>query len=398
LTGESSKSLGRTSSWDGSKLGLIYTPRYSVLKVLEVTINRHFDELMKQGRFADFVITLWRKVVEDFEPKVGRLEGIRRMIEALERLAQYNHEKNKLRDPDTAAKETLRRNALTYLREVAKVIDLSPAKLVAKVVEYAAELGLVFRKPRWADEVDKVRGGLLQGADKSRRRPRLRLRRVCSYRGRKLRDVCKGAAVLIKLWIESSARRCGRSLRTTRLRATLLQFLAGSVLWPKNTKMLGRIPRTTMKRSDGTVEHYYKLTWQDFFEIFVGRLVAEDQQTTNEYTIYPGAGVSGGFVVSPPTPLTNLDNQATNVESAAPGNVDTSQEQSGLTPPPPSAGGPPVVSEGGGTVVISPQEPLTQVEERKEEVEAASLIGQEQSELTTGPHAPTTAVISPPSS
>jgi hypothetical protein len=63
---------------DESKLRLIYTPRYSVLKVLEVTINKHFDELMSQAKFPDFVAALWRKVVEDFEPKLGKLDGIRR--------------------------------------------------------------------------------------------------------------------------------------------------------------------------------------------------------------------------------------------------------------------------------------------------------------------------------
>jgi len=47
---------------------------------------------------------------------------------------------------------------------------------------------------------------------------------------------------------------------------------------------------------------------------------------------------------------------------------------------------------------VNPQTPLTQLEEHEEEVEAASLVGQEQSEFTTEPHTPTTAVVNPPSS
>jgi hypothetical protein len=519
---------------DKSKLKLIYTPRYSVLKALEVVINKHFNELMAQAWFPEFVVALWRKVIEDFEPKLGRLEGIRRMVEALERLAQYNLERNKLRDPVVAAWEELRRNALTYLREVAKVVDLSPAKLVAKVVEYAAELGLVFRKPRWADEIDKVRADFCRALAKAVDVPgydcgEFVSKEIEDYKDpasaplfelivdRELREALwkifvnyavKGytPSVVAKsvLW-PFNTRYMGKIPRTHGISSwyykltwedffdvfvgklvevehneqeessvgnvskvsnppmrlsnleeqttnvetapptgvdtsqeqgelpTLLTLptslppsrettnspdlalwkiftdyaakglvpsvVAGSILWPKNTKMLGRIPRMSLKRPDGTVEHYYKLTWQDFFEVFVGRLVAEDQQTTGEYTIYPGAGVSGGYVVSPPTPLTNLGNQATNVETAAPVNVDTSQGQGGLTTQPPSAGGLPVVSEGAGdSAVVSPQEPLTQIEGLMEEVETASLIGQEQGELTTGPHAPTTAVVNAPSS
>jgi hypothetical protein len=182
--------------------------------------------------------------------------------------------------------------------------------------------------------------------------------------------------------------------------------LAGSVLWPKNTKMLGRIPRTSLRRSDGAVEHYYKLTWEDFLEVFVGKLVAGDQQTTEQYNTYQSAGVSGGEVVSPPTPLTNLENQATNIETVQQANVDTSQGQSGLTTSPPSAAGRPVVSEGAAAVppparggeVVGLQEPLTQLEGRKEEVEAALLTDKGQSELTTEPHTPTAGMVNPPSS
>jgi len=391
--------------FDESKLGLIYTPRYSVLKVLEVTINKHFDELISQAKFPEFVAALWRKVAEDFEPKLGRLEGIRAMVEALERMIQYNREKSKLRDPVIAAWEELRRNALTYLREVAKVTDLSPAKLVAKVVEYAQELGLVFRRPRWANEIDKAREDFCKALAKAVDVPdydcgEFTTTMIESYKtpaeaplfnliiDRELREA------LWKVFVDYAAKGYAPSV------------LAGSVLWPKNTKMLGRISRTSLKRSDGSVEYYYKLTWQDFCEVFVGRLVAGDQQTFEEYNTYPGAGISGGYVVSPPTPLTNLENRATNVETAAPAYVNTSQGQSGLTTLPPPAGGRPVVSESaaaspqsaGDTRVVSLQKPLTQLEKRAEEVEGALLVGKEQSELTTEPHTPTTEVVNPPSS
>jgi hypothetical protein len=388
--------------FDASKLKSIYTPRYSILKVFEVAINKHFDELMSQEKFPEFVAALWRKIAEDFEPKLGRLEGIRAMIEALERLIQYNKERNRLRDPVAAAWEELRRNALTYLREVAKVLDLSPAKLVAKVVEYAAELGLVFRKPRWADEVDKTREDFCKAMAKAVDVPDYDCGEFVSTEVEKYENPASAPLfnqiinrelreALWKIFVDYAAKGYTPSV------------LAGNVLWPKNTKMLGRIPRTSLRRSDGTVQHYYKLTWQDFFEVFVGRLVAGDQQTTEEYTTYPSAGISGGEVVSPPTPLTNLENQATNIETAAPANVDTSQAQGGLTTSPPSAAGRPVVSEGAVTnlqsaEVVSPQKSLTQIEGWKEEVEVVLLIGKEQSELTTGPHASTTEVVNPPSS
>ncbi|MFZ8840568.1 MAG: hypothetical protein ACO2PM_16950 [Pyrobaculum sp.] len=385
-----------------SKLKIIYTPKYSILKVLEVAINKHFDELTSQEKFPEFVAALWRKVVEDFEPKLGKLDGIRAMVEALERLIQYNRERNKLRDPDVAAKEELRRNALTYLREVAKVLDLSPAKLVAKVVEYAAELGLVFRKPRWPDEIDKVREDFCKALAKAVDVPDY----DCGGFVTTMIEAYKtpAEAPLFNLIIDRELREAlWRIFVDYAAKGYVPSVLAGSVFWPKNTKMLGRIPRTSLKRSDGAVEHYYRLTWQDFFEVFVGRLVAGDKQTTGEYNTYLSAGISGGEVVSPPIPLTNLENQATNIETAAPANVDTSQEQSGLITSPPPAGDYLVVGESAAIIprdsaVVSPQVPLTQLEGRREEVEAVSSVGKEQSELITRPHAPTTEVINPHSS
>ena len=390
---------------DASKLKTLYTPRYSILKVFEVTINKHFDELMLQVGFPEFVTALWRKIVEDFEPKLGRLEGIRAMVEALERMIQYNRERSKLRDPVAAAWEELRRNALTYLREVAKVADLSPAKFVSKVVEYATELGLVFRRLRWADEVDKIREDFCKALAKAVDVPDYDCGEFVSTEVEKYEN--PASVPLFNLIISRELREAlWRIFTDYAAKDYTPSVLAGSVLWPKNTKMLGRIPRTSLRRSDGTVEHYYKLTWLDFFEVFVGQLIAGDQQTTEEHNIYPDAGVSDSYVVSPPTPLTNLENRAANVETAAPADVDTSQGQSGLITSPPPAGGQPVVSESaaaspqsaGVSVVVSPQKPLTQIEGRKEEVEAALLVGKEQSELTTEPHTPTTEVVNPPSS
>jgi len=381
-----------------SKLSVIYTPRYSILKVLEVAINQHFDELMSQGKFPEFVTALWRKIVEDFEPKLGRLDGIRAMVEALERLMQYNKEKNKLRDPVAAAWEEMWRNALTYLREVAKVIDLSPAKLVGKVVEYAAELGLVFRKPRWSDEIDKAREDFCRALAKAVDVPdydcgEFATTMIESYK-------TPAEAPLFNLIVDRELREAlWRIFVDYASKGYAPSVLASSVLWPKNTKMLGKIPRTPARLSGKGVEYYYKLTWQDFFEIFVGQLIARDQQTTEELSTYQNTVVNGGEVVNPPKPLTNLENQAANVETSAPADVDTSQEQSGLTTSPPPAGSRPVVNPVvNNTAVVNPQTPLTQLEEHEEEVEAASLVGQEQSEFTTEPHTPTTAVVNPPSS
>ncbi len=387
---------------DASRLNVIYTPRYSVLKVLEVAINKHFDELMAQASFPEFAAALWRKIVEDFEPKLGKLDGIRAMVEALDRFIQYNREKNKLRDPVIAAWEELRRNALNYLREVAKVLDLSPAKLVAKVVEYAPELGIVFRKPRWADEVDKVREDFCRALAKAVDVPDYDCGGFATAEIEGYKTPAE--APLFNLIIDRELREAlWRIFVDYAAKGLVPSVLASSVLWPKNTKMLGRIPRTSLKRSDSSVEHYYRLTWQDFFEVFVGRLVAGNEQTTERYNIYPSAGVSGGEVVSPPTPLTNLESRAANIETAAPANVDTSQEQSGLITSPPPAGGYPVVGESAAIIprdsaVVSPQVPLTQLEERRKEAEAVPSVGKEQSGLTTGPYAPTTEVINPPSS
>jgi len=384
--------------FDASNLNVIYTPRYSILKVLEVVINQHFDELVKQSRFADFVIALWRKVVEDFEPKIGRLEGIRRMIEALERLAQYNNEKNKLRDPVVAAWEEVRRNALAYLREVAKVIDLSPAKLVAKVVEYAAELGLVFRKPRWADEIDKVREDFCRALAKAVDVPDYDCGTFATTAVERYRSPAE--APLFNLIIDRELREAlWRIFVDYASRGYVPSVLAGSVLWPKNTKMIGRIPRTPARLSSKGVEYYYKLTWLDFFEIFVGQLFARDQQTIEELSPYQNMVVNGGEVVNPPKPLTNLENQVIDVETSAPADVDTSQEQSGFTTSPLSAGSHPVVNPVvNNTAVVNPQTPLTQLEGHEEEVEAVSLVGKELSEFTTESHAPTTEVVNPPSS
>jgi hypothetical protein len=304
---------------DGSKLSLIYTPRYSVLKVLEVTINLHFSELIAQSRFADFVIALWRKVVEDFEPKLGRLEGIRWMIEALERLAQYNLEKNKLRDPDTAAKETLRRNALSYLREEVRITDLSPAKLVSKVVEYAAELGVVFRKPKWSDEIDKVREDFCKALAKAVDVPDYDCGEFVSTEvegyenpasaplfnqivDRELREA------LWKIFVDYAAKGYTPSV------------VVKSVLWPYNTRYMGKIPRTC-----GGSNCYYKLTWLDFFDVFVGKLVESEHNELEDSSVPNVHNVPNTLMR-----LANLEKQETNIETVPPPDVDASQGQSGL--------------------------------------------------------------------
>jgi len=303
---------------DRSKLSLIYTPRYSVLKVLEVMINRHFDELMAQSRFADFVVALWRKVVEDFEPKLGKLEGIRRMIEALERLAQYNLEKNKLRDPVEAAKETLRRNALTYLREVVRIPDLSPAKLVAKVVEYAMELDIVFRKPKWSDEVDKVREEFCQALAKAIDVPDYDCGEFVTTEVEGYGD--PASAPLFNLIIDKELREAlWKIFVNYASKGYTPSVAARSVLWPYNTRYMGKVPRTC-----GGSNCYYKLTWGDFFDVFVGKLVESEYYTEET----PVSNVPN--VPNPPIPLTSLEEQAANDKPTTPVGVDTSQEQSEL--------------------------------------------------------------------
>jgi hypothetical protein len=312
---------------DGSKLDLIYMPKYSILKALEVTINRHFAELKSQGRFADFVVAIWRKVVEDFEPKLGRLDGIRRMVEALERLAQYNQEKNRLRDPVVAAREELRRNALAYLREEAKISDLSPAKFVGKVVEYAAELGLVFRKPRWADEVNEARVDFCKALANAVDIPDYACEDFATLEIEG-HDNPAGALLFNQVMNREMREALWSIFTNYAAKGYTPSVLAGSVMWPKNTKTLGRIPRTSWKRPDGTVEYYYKLTWREFFEIFVGQLIAAEQREVAEGAVQV---VSGGEVVNPPKPLTNIENQATNIETAIPTSIDSSKAQSELT-------------------------------------------------------------------
>jgi hypothetical protein len=344
---------------DGSKLDLIYTPRYSVLKLLEVTINQHFDELVKQSRFADFVIALWRKVADDFEPKIGRLEGIRRMIEALERLAQYNIERNKLRDPVAAAWEELRRNALTYLREVAKIIDLSPAKLVAKVVEYAAELGVVFRKPKWSDEIDKVREDFCRALAKAVDVPDYDCGEFVSTEIESYEN--PASAPLFNQIVDRELREAlWKIFVNYAAKGHTPSVVVRSVLWPYNTRYMGKTPRTCWGSNC-----YYKLTWEDFFGVFVGKLI-EVEHIEHEESSVP----SVHNVPSTPIRLANLEEQTSNIETAPPTGVDTSQEQSELdtlctlgTNLPPS-------SEKTNSSDLSPKQELQSAEEKSAEVSA----------------------------
>jgi hypothetical protein len=308
---------------DGSKLDLIYMPKYSILKALEVTINRHFAELKSQGRFADFVVAIWRKVVEDFEPKLGRLDGIRRMVEALERLAQYNQEKNRLRDPVVAAREELRRNALAYLREEAKISDLSPAKFVGKVVEYAAELGLVFRKPRWADEVNAARVGFCRALTNAVDIPDYACEDFATLEIEG-HDNPAGAPLFNQIMNREMREALWSIFTTYAAKGYTPSVSVNSVLWPKNTRNLGRIPRTCGKHLDGGVDCYYKMTWGDFFEVFVGKLI--ESEAAEE-----GQVLSGAEVLNAPMRLTNPEEQKTNIETTPPTNIDTSQAQSGLS-------------------------------------------------------------------
>jgi hypothetical protein len=245
----------------------------------------------------------------------------------LERLIQYNLEKNRLRDPVTAAREELRRNALNYLREEAKISDLSPAKFVGKVVEYAAELGLVFRKPRWADEVNAARVGFCKALANAVDIPDYACEDFATLEIEG-HDNPAGAPLFNQIMNRDMREVLWSIFTTYAAKGYTPSVLAGSVLWPKNTKTLGRMPRTSWKRPDGTVEYYYKLTWQEFFETFVGQLIAAEQREVAE-----GAGqvVSGGEVVSPPNPLMNIENQATNIETAPPTSIDSSKAQSELT-------------------------------------------------------------------
>jgi hypothetical protein len=308
---------------DGSKLDLIYTPRYSILKALELTINKHFAELTAQGGFVDFVAALWRKIIEDFEPKLGRLDGIRRMIEALERLAQYNLEKNRLRDPVVAAREELRRNALAYLREEAKISDLSPARFVGKVVEYAAELGLVFRKPRWADEVNAARVGFCKALANAVDIPDYTCEDFATLEIES-HDNPAGAPLFNQVMNREMREALWSIFTTYAAKGYTPSVSVNSVLWPKNTRNLGRIPRTCGKHLDGGVDCYYKMTWGDFFEVFVGKLI--ESEAAEE-----GQVLNGAEVLNAPMRLTNSEEQKTNIETTPPTNIDTNQAQSGLS-------------------------------------------------------------------
>ncbi|MFP3169557.1 MAG: hypothetical protein RXR01_10655, partial [Thermoproteus sp.] len=308
---------------DGSKLDQIYKPRYSILKALEFTINRHFAELKSQGRFADFVVALWRKIVEDFEPKLGRLDGIRRMIEALERLAQYNLEKNRLRDPVIAAREELKRNALAYLREEAKISDLSPAKFVGKVVEYAAELGLVFRKPKWADEVNAARVGFCRALANAVDIPDYACEDFATLEIEG-HDNPAGAPLFNQVMNREMREVLWNIFTTYAAKGYTPSVSVNSVLWPKNTRNLGKIPRTCGKHLSGEVDCYYKMTWGDFFEVFVGKLIESEAAEEGQVLI-------GAEVLNAPMHLTNSEEQKTNIETTTPTNIDTNQAQSGLS-------------------------------------------------------------------
>jgi hypothetical protein len=83
---------------------------------------------------------------------------------------------------------------------------------------------------------------------------------------------------------------------------------------------MGKTPRTC-----GGSNCYYKLTWSDFFDVFVGKLIEVEHNELEESSV-PNVH----NVPNTPTHLANLEEQTTNIETVPPLNVDTSQEQSGL--------------------------------------------------------------------
>jgi len=308
---------------DGSKLDQIYTPRYSILKALEITINKHLAELTAQSRFTDFVVGLWRKVVEDFEPKLGKLDGIKRMIEALERLIQYNLEKNRLRDPVIAAREELRRNALVYFRDEERITDLNPAKLVSKVVEYEQRIGLVFRKPRWSDDVNAARVDFCKALAAAVDVPDYSCEDFATLEIESHDN--PAAAPLFNQVINKEMREAlWRIFVDHAAKGHMPSVLVNSVLWPKNTRTLGKIPRTCGKRLGGEVDCYYKMSWSEFFEVFVGKLIGSEAAEEGQVLI-------GAEVLNAPTRLTNSEEQRTNIETTPPGSIDVSQAQRGLS-------------------------------------------------------------------
>ena len=304
---------------DASKLKTLYTPRYSILKVFEVTINKHFGELMSQVGFPEFVTALWRKIVEDFEPKLGKLDGIRAMVEALERLNQHNKERNRLRDHVIAAWEELKRNALTYLREEVKITDLSPAKLVAKVVEYAQELGLVFRRPRWSDEIDKVREDFCRALAKAVDVPDYDCGEFVSTEIESYEDPAS-APLFNQIFDRELREALWKIFVNYAAKGYTPSVVAKSVLWPYNTRYMGKTPRTCWGSNC-----YYKLTWGDFFGVFVGKLIEVEHIEHEESSVPSVHNVS-----STPMRLANLEEQTTNIEATPLTGVDTSQEQSEL--------------------------------------------------------------------
>lgn len=174
--------------------------------------------------------------------------------------------------------------------------ELSPAKLVSKVIEYAQELGLVFRKPRWNDEVNKVCEDFCKAL--------AAVVGVPNYDCRKFvvtgTEMSEAASLFDRIADRELREALWRIFQVYAAEGYVPSVLAGSKQWPKNTRMLGRIPRTPWRRSDGIIEYYYKLTWQEFFETFVGRLVADERRTFVEETnSHPDVVVSGGDVVSP---------------------------------------------------------------------------------------------------
>jgi hypothetical protein len=107
--------------------------------------------------------------------------------------------------------------------------------------------------------------------------------------------------------------------------------VAKSVLWPYNTRYMGKTPRTCWGSNC-----YYKLTWGDFFGVFVGKLIEVEHIEHEESSVPSVHNVS-----STPMRLANLEEQTTNIEATPLTGVDTSQEQSEpSTPSTPSTNSP----------------------------------------------------------
>lgn len=256
-------------SWENVPIDLnavskLYSPRWSILPVLVDVVNRHFEKIIKEPRnFFETVIRLYEKIIEDFEGATGRLEGMRAMVEALKVKLREAEEENRVEaDPVRRDFEELRRNAYEYVATELKTSDLSPAKVMIKLLEAGETAGLKLLNVRYSDEVMKMLKDFCEFLEEFYTPSDF----SCEDFAERSAEYDQAAlAMALKLDKNSEEFLAVWTAYRRIQEGKYPAILAKSPLWPANTRRLGDV-----ERSGKPPIHYYKLNWGMLFRIIYG--------------------------------------------------------------------------------------------------------------------------------